>query len=125
MADTHLRILLDQNVPLATAEWLRERQPGWHVDHVNELGFAGKPDEFVYRWAQENRSLVITFDEHFADARFHPLGRHHGVVRLRIWPTTVEATIEALARLLEHVPAANWSRSLIIIDNKKIRVRRL
>jgi predicted nuclease of predicted toxin-antitoxin system len=125
MADTPLRILLDQNVPLAVAAWLREQQPDWHVVHVNELGFAGKSDEFLYRWAQENGSLVITFDEHFADARFHSLGRHHGVVRLRVWPTTIEVTIEALARLLENVPAANWPRSLIIIDNKKIRVRRL
>jgi predicted nuclease of predicted toxin-antitoxin system len=125
MAETQLRILLDQNVPLVIAKWLRKQQPNWRVDHVNELGFAGKSDEFLYRWAQENRRLIITFDEHFADARFHPLGRHYGVVRLRIWPTTVAATIEALTRLLENVPVSNWPRSLIIIDNNKIRLRRL
>ena len=125
MAETQLQILLDQNIPLTVAAWLRKQQPDWHVDHVNELGFAGKSDEFLYRWAQENRRLIITFDEHFADARFHPLGSHYGVVRLRTWPTTVEATIEALARLLENVPTTKWTRSLIIIDNNKIRLRML
>ena len=125
MAEVQLRILLDQNVPLAIGEWLRKQQPSWRVDHVNELGFAGKSDEFLYSWAQDNHCLIITFDEHFADARFYPLGRHYGVVRLRIWPTTITATIEGLSRLLENVPASNWSHSLIIIDNNKIRLRKL
>jgi predicted nuclease of predicted toxin-antitoxin system len=125
MADAGLRILLDQNVPVAVAEWPRRQRPGWRVDHVIELGFAGRPDEFLYRWAQENHSLVITFDEHFADARFYGLGPHHGVVRLRVWPTTVEATISALSRLLEKVPEGTWRANLIVVDNQKIRIRRL
>jgi predicted nuclease of predicted toxin-antitoxin system len=124
MADAKPRILLDQNVPVAAAEWLRQQKPSWRVEHVNDLGFAGKSDEFLYRWAQDNKSAIVTFDEHFADARFHGLGRHYGVVRLRVWPTTIEATIDALSRLLEKVPEDDWRTSLIIVDNQKIRVRR-
>jgi predicted nuclease of predicted toxin-antitoxin system len=124
MAEAALRILLDQNVPAAVAEWLRRQRPGWQVDHVNELGFAGESDEFLYQWARDHERVIITFDEHFADARSHRLGYHHGVVRLRIWPTTVEATVGALSRLLEKVPARDWRASLIIVDNQKIRLRR-
>lgn len=124
MAEAKLTILLDQNVPVAVAEWLRRQQPGWRVDHVNELGFAGKPDAFLYRWACDHKRVIITFDEHFADARFRALGQHHGVVRLRVWPTTTEETIHALSRLLEKVPQGDWRGSLIIVDNRKIRVRR-
>lgn len=125
MVDTQSNILLDQNIPLMVAVWLREQRPSWHVDHVNELGFAGKPDEFLYRWAQDHKSIIVTFDEHFADARSHVLGSHHGVVRLRVWPTTVEATILVLSRLLEKVTERDWRGSLIIVDNQKIRVRKL
>jgi len=125
MAETRLRILLDQNIPAAVAEWLRRQRPSWQVDHVNGLGFAGQSDEFLYRWAQDHGSIIVTFDEHFADARFYGLGRHSGVVRLRVWPTTTEATIVALARLLERIPESDWRASLIIVDNQKIRVRRL
>jgi hypothetical protein len=53
-----------------------------------------------------------------------PIGSHAGVVRLRVWPTTVEETIAALSRLLTSVPDDQWPRSLIIIDNHRIRVRR-
>ena len=93
--------------------------------HVNGLGFKGKPDAFFYRWAQENEAIIVTYDEDFADSRLYPLGEHHGIIRLRVWPTTIEKTREALERLLQDMPHSKWKKSLIIIDNKKIRFRKL
>ena len=124
MAEALLNVLLDQNVPLAVTDWLRAQRPEWTVEHVNELGLQGKPDEYLYRWAQEKGAIIITFDEDFGDARLYALGRHEGIIRLRIWPTTVEHTEEALSRLLALLPASEWRRSLIIIDDQKIRVRK-
>jgi hypothetical protein len=53
-----------------------------------------------------------------------PPGRHCGVIRLRVWPTTVEETESALERLLETVPDEDLVGSLIIIDARRIRIRR-
>lgn len=125
MAEAELRILLDQNIPGRVAEWLRGERPQWQVEHVNELGFAGRSDEFLYRWAQDHASIIITFDEHLADVRFRRLGPHHGVVRLRVWPTTTEVTIDALRRLVENVGEQDLRGNLIIVDTEKIRLRRL
>ena len=125
MPETELHILLDQNVPYAVAVWLRTQRPSWLVRHVKDLGFEGQSDEFLYRWVQKEKAIVVTFDEDFADSRMYPLGRHHGVIRLRVWPTTIEKTTEALDRLLRQLPAEEWISSLIIIDNQKIRVRKL
>jgi len=69
MPEKELYILLDQNIPVAVANWLRSRCPGWKIAHVNELGFAGKPDVFLYQWAMEHKAMVATYDEDFADAR--------------------------------------------------------
>ena len=91
---------------------------------MNELGLPGKPAECLYRRAQENGAIAIAFDEDFGDARLYALGRHEGIIRLRIWPTTVEHTEEALSRLLALLPASKWRKSLIIIDDQKIRIRR-
>jgi hypothetical protein len=54
-----------------------------------------------------------------------PLGSHCGVVRLRVWPTTVEVTLAAIQRLLENVPETDLAGSLIIIGIGTIRLRRL
>jgi predicted nuclease of predicted toxin-antitoxin system len=119
------RILLDQNVPQGLSGWLKGKLPGWEIRHVNELGFQGRTDEFLYLWAQENGAIIVTYDEDFADSRFYPLGHHHGIVRLRVWPTTTEQTQDALERLIAALSPADWRGRLIIIDNQKIRVRKL
>ncbi len=125
MPEIPLRLLLDQNVPVDLGDWIRDRQPTWLVWHVKGLGFEGQPDEVLYRWAQREEAIIVTYDEDFADARMYPLGLHHGVIRLRVWPTTTEKTIEALERLLNQLPIEEWHGSLITIDNQKIRVRKV
>jgi predicted nuclease of predicted toxin-antitoxin system len=125
MPEEFQRILLDQNIPQALSEWLIEKLPGWEIQHVNTLGFQGKPDEFLYLWAQKNGAIIVTYDEDFADSRFYPLGHHHGIVRLRVWPTTIEKTRNAMERLIADLSPSNWRDCLIIIDNQKIRVRKL
>ncbi|MGD9052790.1 MAG: DUF5615 family PIN-like protein [Desulfobacterales bacterium] len=125
MPEEILRILLDQNIPQGLSAWLRDKLPDWEIQHVNELGFQGRDDEFLYLWAQKNKAIIVTYDEDFADSRFYPLGHHHGIVRLRVWPTTVEQTQDAMERLISDLPPSKWINCLIIIDNKKIRVRKL
>lgn len=125
MPESVLNVLLDQNIPVAAAEWLRHQRPKWHIQHVNETGLRGSPDKEIYNWAQEHGAIILTYDEDFADARYYPLGRHHGVVRLRVWPTTVEVTILAFSRLLRDVHERDWPGSLIIVDNSRIRLRHI
>lgn len=120
----NLRILLDQNVPQAVAAWLAEQRPGWRVRHVREAGLWGASDHEILRWAQSDGSIIVTFDEDFADTRMFPVGSHCGVIRLRVWPTTTERTEQALRMLLDLVPDHDLPGSLVIVDNLRIRVRK-
>jgi predicted nuclease of predicted toxin-antitoxin system len=119
-----LRILFDQNIPSSVCEFVRKRKPHWEVRHVNDVGLQGATDDAIFHWAQNDLSIVITFDEDFADARMYPAGSHAGVVRLRVWPTTIENTETALARLFDSVAEEDLQGSLVIVDAAKIRVRR-
>ncbi|MBN1347681.1 MAG: DUF5615 family PIN-like protein [Phycisphaerae bacterium] len=116
-------ILLDQNISREVVDWLSGVRPPWRILHVKDLGFAREPDEVLYVWAQQNGAVIVTFDEDFADARMRHLGPHHGIIRLKVWPTTVENTRSALERLLQSVPDEQWLGALVIIDNRKIRIR--
>ncbi|MDH4154420.1 MAG: hypothetical protein OEV01_11600 [Nitrospira sp.] len=51
-------------------------------------------------------------------------GSHAGIIRLRVWPTTIEETQNALERLLAEVPDTELARALVIIDRGAIRIRR-
>jgi predicted nuclease of predicted toxin-antitoxin system len=121
----NLRVILDENIPPQIADHLRAKRPAWDVRHVRDIGLRGASDQIIFEWAREHSAIVITFDEDFADTRMYPTGSHAGVIRLRVWPTTIEQIEEALDRLLNAVPDESLSRSLIIIDNLKIRIRRV
>lgn len=119
-----LSIVLDQNIPQSVAEYIRSLRPEWIVRHVMDIGLSGSSDQVIFDWAQREGAIIITFDEDFADARMYPAGRHAGVVRLRVWPTTVEMTEVALGRLLDTTEDESLRGSLVIVDNKRIRIRR-
>lgn len=119
-----LSVLLDQNVPRAVADWLAELKPSWEVQHTSEVGLDGEPDRKVFEWAQEHDCIIVTFDEDFADQRVFPVGDHAGVVRLRVWPTTVEETRDGLKRLVANVSEEELRGALVIVGRRRIRVRR-
>lgn len=119
-----LTLLLDQNVPQQLGNFLRLKRPEWRVLHVSEIGLQGAPDEIVFQRAQAEGAIVVTFDEDFADTRMYPVGSHAGVIRLRVWPTTIEQTEGGLGRLPESVEDRDLVGSLVIVDDQRIRVRK-
>jgi len=118
-----LRILLDENVPMAVAASLRRRQPNAEVFHALEVGLQGSADPDVFRWAQDNECIIVTFDRDFADRRGFAAGEHCGIVRLRVRPTTVEVITQALSRLLESVDDQALRGALVIVGRRHVRVR--
>jgi predicted nuclease of predicted toxin-antitoxin system len=119
-----LTVLLDQNVPRVIASWLRTHRPQWTIYHTSDVALSGRPDGELFAWAQQQHAVIITFDEDFADQRTFPIGSHAGIIRLRVWPTTIEETQDALERLLADVPDTELAGALVIIDREAIRVRR-
>jgi predicted nuclease of predicted toxin-antitoxin system len=116
-------ILLDQNVPRSVAAWLRQARPHWQVIHAAEVALALASDEAVFDWAQAHRAVLLTYDADFADQRIYPVGTHVGVVRLRVYPTTAEATRAALERLLASVADDEMRGALIVVDERRIRLQ--
>ena len=119
-----LAILLDENVPFEVTAWLREKKPAWTVQHVDEVGLSGVQDPPLFEWAQQHKAIIVTFDEDFADQRTYPVGTHHGVVRLRVWPTTAEETQKALKLLMAQMRDEEIVGALVIVHRDHIRIRR-
>jgi hypothetical protein len=54
----------------------------------------------------------------------YPVGSHAGVIRLRVWPTTIETTLQGLSRVFRDIAPEHLSGSLVIVDQDRIRLRR-
>ncbi len=123
MPGSELRILLDQNVPFEVAAWLRQTLEGTHqVDHAFDLGLATSTDDKLYAFAQSSKSMIVTYDEDFADQRLFPVEHHYGIVRLRVQPATAEVTCAALERLFSSYKAEDLVGKLVIIQPSRIRI---
>ena len=122
MTPTPIRVLLDENIPVELKEWLQARQPLREVFHVYEVELEHQPDSEVFAWAQTNGCLVITFDKTFANGRDFSVGRHYGLIRLRVMPTGASEAMDALESLFERVDEELLPGAKTIVRNNSIRV---
>jgi predicted nuclease of predicted toxin-antitoxin system len=118
-----LRVLLDQNIPREMVALLQQLRPGWQVLHTSDVSLQGESDFAIFEWAQSYGYVIVTFDADFSDRRGLAAGQHQGIIRLRVWPTTVEEAGKALERLLESVNDQELAGALVIVGQHHIRVR--
>jgi predicted nuclease of predicted toxin-antitoxin system len=60
-----VRFLVDTQLPVALARWLRES--GHEAEHVLEINLAQSKDTAIWQYAQEHGAVIITKDEDFAE----------------------------------------------------------
>ena len=121
--DKQLKVLLDQNVPVAIVAWLKKLRPQWDVKHTSQIGLDNTDDDTIYEWGYQKQAIIITFDEDFADKRFFSTKDQPRIVRLRVWPTTIEEIQVSLQRLFSEFKDEDLFGALVIIDRQRIRVR--
>jgi predicted nuclease of predicted toxin-antitoxin system len=117
------RFLLDEDMPRSAAEVLR--RAGHVAEHVVEAGFRSRPDPDVFRYAQENRAVLITADLDFADVREYPLGSHAGIIVVRMSKRlSIVERNEELVRAIAQLRDENLDGLLIIVQMHRTRIRR-
>ena len=116
------RFLLDECAFLATANFLRKS--GFDAMTINELGHSGVSDDKVFELAREEDRMLLTFDKDFSNIFRFPLGKHPGIIIVRIHPQTIEVTERLLRRFLELTTEDQYRKALVVIDETKIRIRK-
>lgn len=117
-------VLLDQNLTRELVPWLRQRRTDWTVHHASDLALGTATDEEIAEWAQAHDAFILTENGDFADRRTNPPGRLPGVIRLRVFPTTLEIQQEALERLFKEFSDADLVGSVAVVDRRKVRLIR-
>ena len=116
-----MNFLADECVYSITTQLLRS----WahNVLTAQEVGLAGKPDANILAYAVEHKRVLITIDMDFSNIRRYPPESHTGIIVLKIRPRTVEKVHTVLAQVLRDVGIEQLSKSLIMIDQTKYRIR--
>jgi predicted nuclease of predicted toxin-antitoxin system len=115
-------LVLDQNVRIEVADALRN--DGHDVMRAGETNLARRDDPALFQWASEHERTVVTFDEDFAEQAYWNREPHAGVVRLRLEPQTPEHVLPILRVFLSSYSPADLRNALVILTERKVRIRR-
>ncbi len=97
------------------------RGAGFDVMRASEVGQSRADDAQVLRKAVDEKRILITLDEHFGDWVVLPLGRHPGVIRLKVNPTTTRNVLGLLVPFLQSHSAEEFEDRLVIVSAKRTK----
>jgi predicted nuclease of predicted toxin-antitoxin system len=116
-----MRFLLDENVDLPLADYLREQ--GHDVTAVAVDYTRSIKDDEVLRIARAEHRILITNDKDFGALIYEQRLDHAGVIFFRLRDEEIPTKIARLAAVLTHHVAALAAAAYIVVTDKRIRLR--
>jgi predicted nuclease of predicted toxin-antitoxin system len=117
-----MKIKLDENMPAALADSLREL--GHDVHTVPDEGLAGYSDPDIWAAAQREERLLITQDLDFSNIRQFMPGTHYGILLVRLRVPGRLALAQAVTRLFASESTADWPGCFLVLTERKLRIHR-
>ncbi len=118
-----MKLLVDMNL---SPEWLTVlQQAGWQACHWSNVGSPTAPDTDPLAWAREHGQVLLTQDLDFAELLFHTQAGTPSVMLLRLRNELDSAQQTRVCTLLRAVTAALETGALLVIEERRARLRRL
>ncbi len=116
-----MRFKVDENLPVETAEALR--QAGYDAVTVLEQKYGGSADAQLANLCQHEGRMLVTLDIDFADIRAYPPAEFPGLVVLRLRQQDKPHVLDVLAHLIPLLGQEPLERYLWIVEEKRVRIR--
>lgn len=100
-------------------------QTGYLAVDVRDVGLRGHSDDEIFVYAQSIGAIIVTADKDFTNTQRFPLGRHCGIVVLRI-PNelSTQGVNQELVRALADLDGEDLNGLLVIVEVGRSRIRR-
>lgn len=118
-----MRFLLDMNLPVTMAEWLRAE--GHDAAHLREVGLERLPDDEVMRRAVAENRIPITCDLDFGDILGSSSDAVSSVVLLRLRSLRQMRVRPRLRVALSQCAEVLATGAIVLVEDARIRVRSL
>jgi predicted nuclease of predicted toxin-antitoxin system len=114
------RFLLDENMPFALLEFLRNR--GYEADHLKKLEKVGIRNGEVYKVAEQHGSWILTRDSDFRSWHKFVTNNVSGIIVFTLSDTTTRNILDMMRRFLKTYSEKLTSKHLIIIDDTTVKI---
>jgi len=113
-----MRFLIDENVRLEIAEFLRNE--GHDIKTIP----SGIENSEVIRLAQKEQRILLTHDIHFSNILLYPPKQYSGIIRIKIHPPLVDKIVSALKYLLSKTSPEEFDKKLFVLEKDNFRIRK-
>ena len=117
-----MKFFIDECVYQVTTDFLV--QNGHDVKTVQQAGLSGHKDSDVLNIACQKEYIFLTRDMHFSNIFLFPPQDTHGIIVLKINPTTIPEVHNVLLKVLVKFTQENLQKALVIVDRNKYRIRK-
>jgi predicted nuclease of predicted toxin-antitoxin system len=116
----NIKFLLDENMPFALLEYLKNK--GYEVKHLKKVDKVGIKNGEVYKFAEKIGSWILTRDSDFKS--YHKFICHDvkGIIVFALKDTRTINVLKVIERFLESHIEKLSSKNLIIIEDSGIRI---
>ena len=116
-----MKFKCDENLPEDAA--LLFCKAGLDCSTVVNQDLSGTQDDILYTKVKQEDRVLITLDLHFSDIRAYPPADHPGMIILRLKSQDIPSILSVVKRLLEVLATETIEHRLLIVDDKRIRIR--
>ncbi|MEW6553705.1 MAG: DUF5615 family PIN-like protein [Actinomycetota bacterium] len=118
-----MSFLVDMPLSPGLVAWLRDQ--GFTAVHATEIEMSKATDETLLGYAKSNKMLVITADLDYPRILALTQEEGPGVILFRGGNYSEKQTLLLLSRVFELIPIDELVSSIIVIEQQRIRRRRL
>ena len=117
-----LKLLTDENIQPEVVDFLRKNE--FDVVDIRELNYYGKPDHFIFKYANKEKRVIITHDSDFGRLLFSKTYQFSGVIYLRPGHFDPKVSIKSLNILIAQNISINFPFIITVENNlKKVKIR--
>ena len=117
-------LLIDEDLPRSTARLLRSL--GYEALDVRDIGLRGADDDEIFAYACKANVTMVTADVGFASMVYMSTQAHAGIILLRFpIDMPIKAMNEILLKAISLLSDDEIHGSIIVVDQHKIRIRRV
>ena len=118
-----VKFLIDEDMPRSTAKVIKNK--GYEVLDVRDCGLKGRSDDEIFRFAQQEKAVILTGDFGFGNILKYPIGSHYGIVIVHFPNETSTTDLNnQILKAFDDLNETDFVENLIIIEPHKIRIRR-
>ncbi len=118
-----MKFLIDMPLSQDLAAWLRDR--GHDAVHAAELNLAAAADVVILARAKQENRTIVTADLDYPRLLALAQDRESSLILFRDGNWSEAAIIVRMEEVIQRITAADLSRSIIVVDRGRIRMRRL